>query len=233
MSFLSQLFGTRRLGARKRARSPEERVYLVDATGLVDPRQRIGDQASPRDNFAVLRLLAQFAGREAIEIQAVFTGRPLREAGDGQEFRGVRAFYAESSAATRARIKELIRKLSANKDVLLLTADQALEREAKDLGAPCMRLATFRKSFEERDERERDRDRGSRERAARPDERREREPPGFAEAPSRPGFAGALRPGESALAKHGARAAPEEKPDEEAEPRDQKSPGVLDLIDPI
>lgn len=164
MSFLSQLFGGQ-AGRRKTLTRPaEDRVYVVDATGMVDPRQRNGGgQASPRDHFAILRMLAQFAGREGIEIQAVFTGRALREAGEGQEFKGVRVFYAENGASAQARMKDLVRKLAVRKDVVLLTADAALEREAGELGAVCMRLSTLRKSFEERDDRDRDRgDRGDR-----------------------------------------------------------------------
>ena len=86
MSFFSRLFGKRALGLQ--ARRAQERIYVADATGLADPRARIvGGQGSPRDNFAILRMLAQFAGREEIALQAVFTGRPLREAGEGGRVR--------------------------------------------------------------------------------------------------------------------------------------------------
>lgn len=230
MSFLSQLFGKRAGGRKTLTRPAEERVYVVDATGMVDPRQRNGGgQASPRDNFAILRMLAQFAGREAIEIQAVFTGRPLREAGEGQEFKGVRVFYAENGASAQAKIKELIRKLAVRKDVVLLTADVALEREAGGLGAVCMRLSTLRKSFEEHDDRDRnrgdrgdrgDRDRGNRERSDqdrgnRNRDNRERERQ--------------HRPNNN---RNPASETPAE-PAEETEPREKENPTVLDLIDPI
>ena len=231
MSFLSQLFGKCAGGRKTLTRPAEKRVYVVDATGMVDPRQRNGGgQASPRDHFAVLRMLAQFVGREEIEIQAVFTGRPLREAGEGQEFKGVRVFYAENSASAQARIKELIRKLAVHKDVVLLTADAALEREAGELGAVCMRLSTLRKSFEERDDRDRDRgdrgdrgdhgdrDRGNRERGDRDRGNRDR---GDRDRQRRPNNN-----------RNPASETPEE-PAEETEPREKENPTVLDLIDPI
>lgn len=207
MSFFSQLFGKRAGGRKVKSRPAGERVYLVEATGLVDSRQRNGGgQASPRDNFAVLRVLAQFAGREAIEIQAVFTGRALREAGEGEQFRGVRVFYAENGAAARTKLKALIQQLARRKDVVLLSADPALEREAVELGASCMRHSTLRKSFEERDER--DRDRGERPRAPsfRSDEIKAPQP----QAPEQ-----------------------KEKPDVEDAPRGPENPKVLDLIDPV
>jgi len=226
MSFLSQLFGRCAGGAKPKTRPAEERVYVVDATGMVDPRQRNGGgQASPRDHFAILRMLAQFAGREEIEIQAVFTGRPLREVGEGQEFKGVRVFYAENGAGALARMKDLIRKLAVRKDVVLLTADTALEREAGELGAVCMRLSTLRKSFDERDDRDRgrgdrgdrgehdDRERGNRERGNRERGNRDRQ----------------RRPNNN---RNPASQTPE-RPTEEAESREKENPTVLDLIDPI
>ncbi len=230
MSFLSQLFGKRAGGRKTSTRPAEERVYVVDATGMVDPRQRNGGgQASPRDHFAILRMLAQFAGREAIEIQAVFTGRPLREAGEGQEFKGVRVFYAENGVSAQAKMKELIRKLAVRKDVILLTADAALEREAGELGAVCMRLSTLRKSFDERDDRDRDRDRdrgdrsdrgehGDRDRGNRDRGNRDR---GDRDHQHRPNNN-----------RNPASETPEE-PAEEAEPRGKENPTVLDLIDPV
>ncbi|MFA5043496.1 MAG: NYN domain-containing protein [Kiritimatiellia bacterium] len=223
MSFLSKLFGKRNT----LTRPAEDRVYVVDATGMVDPRQRNGGgQASPRDHFAILRMLSQFAEREGVAIQAVFTGRPLREAGEGQEFKGVRVFYAETTASAQARMKELIRKLAGRKDVVLLTADAALEREAVELGAVCMRLSTLRKSFDERDDRERgdqgnrgehgDRDRGNRERGNRDRGNRDR---GDRDRQQRPN--------------NNRNPAPEtpEEPAEEAGPRE--NPSVNDLIDPV
>ena len=226
MSFLSKLFGKRAGGRKTLTRPAEDRVYVVDATGMVDPRQRNGGgQASPRDHFAILRMLAQFVGREEIEIQAVFTGRPLREAGEGQEFKGVRVFYAENGAGALARMKDLIRKLAVRKDVVLLTADTALEREAGELGAVCMRLSTLRKSFDERDDRDRgrgdrgdrgehgDRDHWNRERGNRERGNRDRQ----------------RRPNNN---RNPASQTPE-GPTEEAESREKENPTVLDLIDPI
>jgi len=241
MSFLSQLFGKRAGGRKTLTRPAEERVYVVDATGMVDPRQRNGGgQASPRDHFAILRMLAQFAGREGIEIQAVFTGRPLREAGEGQEFKGVRVFYAENGANAQARMKDLVRKLATRKDVVLLTEDAALEREAGELGAVCMRLSTLRKSFDERDDRDRDRgeqgnrgehgdrdrgnrDRGNRDYGPRDHGNRDR---GNRDRGDRD------RQHWSNNNRNPASETPEE-PAEEAEPREKENPTVLDLIDPI
>lgn len=231
MSLLSLLFG-KCAGRRKTLTRPaEDRVYVVDATGMVDPRQRnSGGQASPRDHFVILRMLAQLVDREGIEIQAVFTGRALREAGEGQEFKGVRVFYAENGAGTQAKIKSLIRKLAGRKDVILLTADVALEREAGELGAVCMRLSTLRKSFDERDDRDRgdrgehgdrdrgNRDRGNRDRGNRPRDDRERDRQ--------------HRPNNNRNPASETPEAPAGEP-EPREPREKENPTINDLIDPV
>lgn len=226
MSLLGKLFGSRIERFKTLSRPADQRVYVVDATGMVDPRQRNGGQASPRDHFAILRMLAQFAGREGIEIQAVFTGRALREAGDGQIFKGVRVFYAENGAGAQAKMKDLIHKLVAHKDVVLLTADNTLEREAGQLGAVCMRLATLRKSFDERDDRDRndqgnrgehgERDRGNRDRGNRRRDDRARD---YQNRPNNNSNSPAPETPEASA--------------EEAEPRAKENPTVLDLIDPI
>lgn len=232
MSFISQLFSKRTGGFKTLTKPPEDRIYIVDATGMVDPRQRTNGQASPREHFAILRMLAQFAGREAVEIQAVFTGRPLREAGDGSEFKGVRVFYTENVANTQAKIKELIRKLSGRKDVVLLTADAALEREAAELGAVCMRLSTLRKAFEDRDDHDRDRgergdrgDRGDRGRSDRNRGNRDRND----QDRDRQQQQQQQRP--NSVNKPANETPPE--PAEPTEPREKENPTVLDLIDPV
>lgn len=246
MSFLSQLFGKCAGGRKTLTRPAEDRVYVVDATGMVDPRQRNGGgQASPRDHFAILRMLAQFVGREGIEIQAVFTGRPLREAGDGQEFKGVRVFYAENGASAQARMKDLIRKLSGRKDVVLLTADAALEREAGGLGAVCMRLSTLRKSFDERDDRDRDRgdqgnrgEHGDRDRGNRDYGNRDCGSRDYGNRDYGNRDRGNRDRGDRdrQYNPNNNRNPASEKPEEPAEvtePREKENPTVLDLIDPV
>ncbi len=132
---------------------PADRVYLVDASSLVDPRSRNGGgQASPREHFGVLRLLAQFAAREGLDLQAVFAGRPLREAGEGESFKGVRVTYAEQADDARARIKALIRRY-ARREVVLVTNDKELEQDAAQLGAMTLRGTTLKKSLDEHEDR--------------------------------------------------------------------------------
>ena len=215
MSVFSRLFGRRTAGAGKLSRAAGERVYIVDAARMVDPRQRNGSgQASPRDNFAVLRTLSRFANREAVEIQAVFSGRALREAAEGQTFKGVRAFYAGNEAEIQEKIIGLVRRQVSRRDVVLLTDNAGLEKAASNSGAVCMRLSTFRKGLDEREER----DRGGHGDRGRENRARENQ-------------AGPVQ-------NNGERAGEPPRPDEpekktEEQGKSKEGPTVLDLIDPV
>ncbi len=227
MNLFSRWFGKKAGSDAPRGRN---RIGVVDASGMVDARQRTGGAVSPREHFAILRMLAQFAEREGVELQAVFTGRPLREAGEGQTFKGVRVFYAESAAQAQARIREMVRASLPKREVLVFTADSALEQAARDLGAACMRLSTLRKSIDERtdsgDRPERgERDRGNRDRNDRargPRDRGPRQPQPPSSAPSAP-------PAPPVPAEPGSQG----RPDEPAKPSAVENPTVLDLIDPV
>jgi len=204
------------------SRSPAQRIYVVDATGLVDNRLRNGNgQASPRDYFIILRNLAQFSGRERIDLVVIFIGRPLREAREGAQYKGVKVHYADHAEAQAAKLIQLVREYLRTRDVVLITGNPELERQAVALNAACMRPSTLRKAMDERDDRgdrgDRNNNRPSRSYRGRSAgewrKRSERPPePEQSPAPERPA---ANKPSVS-------EPADEEKPE----------PGVLDLIDP-
>lgn len=245
MSLFSWLFARGAAAPRSADRPSTQRLYLIDASGMLDYRQRNGNsQPNPRDNFAVLRTLSQFASREGVELTAVFVGRPLREAGEGSFFRGVRVHYTDNAAALKRRMLDLVREHGRKKSVLMLTADTRIEAEALALGAECMRLTTFKKALDEREPRE------QREREQRPSR------PSPAPQPEQPAAAPA-RETEKAPAGDVAAAEPPrpetappepprleppppapprpEKTQSEPPPPPQEKPSqaVLDLIDPL
>ncbi len=221
MSLLRWLGFGRRASALNRP--PEQRIYLVDALGLAEGRFRNGElQMSPRDNFAILRNLAQFAARENLKLIAVFTGRPLREAGEGKQYKGLQVHYAEQAATRSKKIIALVRTHLRAKDVVLITGDAQLEKAALALNAACMRPATLRKAMDEREERgERDSERPARARRERSRQSREQR----AEAER------SARPSEPARAPAAER---DPAPPAPAAPApSQADPGVLELIDPL
>jgi hypothetical protein len=231
MSLFSFLgFGRKGRGAL--SRSPEKRLYIVDATGMVDNRARNGNiPPSPRDHYMVLRNLAQFAGRERINMVAVFIGRPLREAADGAEYKGVKVYYADNSDTQANKIVRLARENVGSRDVIMITADADIESEAVTLNAACMRPATLKKALDDREDHgdrgdHRDNDsrpqRYGRSRQPQQDRRQERQPEQDRGSES-------ARPQEASQRPQSQANAPAPANDD----KDKPEPGVLDLIDPM
>ena len=147
MSFLRSLFGCRS----SRPSSRTARRIVVDATSFVAAENRDrGGQPNPRDHFNVLRFLADFAAREQLDITAVFTGRPLREAPDGKPYKNITAYYAENVGAMEERILGLVRQFGP-RETLVVGMSPGLEQKAMGLGAMCMRTSTVRKALEEKE----------------------------------------------------------------------------------
>ncbi len=219
MSFFSFLGFSRRAQSPLN-RLPTQRVYVVDATGLVDNRLRNGNgQVSPRDHFTILRSLAQFSGRERIDLVAVFIGRPLREAREGAQYKGVKVHYADHAEAQAAKLVQLVREYLQTKDVVLITGNPELERQAVALNAACMRPSTLRKAMDERDDRgDRNNNRPARSyrgRSAGEWRKRSERPPEQEQSPA-PERPAANKPSVS-----------------EPADKEKQEPGVLDLIDPV
>lgn len=242
MSWLSFLG----IGPRKQdplSRPPTQRIYIVDGSGLADSRSRNGGSyPSPRDHYQALRALAQFAAQERIALIAVFIGRPLREAGEGEDYKGVKVHYAEHAEAQADKMLQLIRAELRTRDAVLIADDSDLERKAAALNAACMRLSTLRKALSDRDDhgdRESDhpsrfgrsrppaeRRQESQRQDRRPEAERQPEPERRPEAERQPEPAQRPEPAPSRPAADPARVPP---PPE----KDKPEPGVLDLIDPM
>lgn len=149
MNILRHFFG-------RRNRKETKQICIINASGFIEKRYRdAGGQTSPRDNFFVLRNLSHFAQREEIETIAIFTGRPLKEAGEGAFFKGVKVYYSPDERTLLQKIKELTRSCSSKKDTIVITDDRHVEKEVIPLGAQCMRLATLKKAMERNNEPER------------------------------------------------------------------------------
>ena len=169
MSLLRRFFGSR-----SSSHSDSTQVCIVDANGFIEKRYREANGCpSPRDNFYVLKNLAFFAQREEVEAIAVFIGRPLREAGNGDSFKGVTVYYAEDDKMLARKIRELAHSGRAKKNALVITDDRQIEQEAAKSGAQCMRLTTFKKGMEGGF----DHDRPPRQFQKRPAQDREQQPP--------------------------------------------------------
>ncbi|MDD5482145.1 MAG: NYN domain-containing protein [Kiritimatiellae bacterium] len=146
MSLLNRLFN---LCSCRACSADRRQEVVIDARGFLEKRGREANGSpSPRDNFYVLKTLAAFAQREGAEMAAVFVGRPLREAGEGETFKGISVYYAESEKTFPQKIKDVVRRRRASGPVVIMTNDRQIEREAGKMNAQCMRLTTIRKAME-------------------------------------------------------------------------------------
>jgi len=121
---------------------PSSRMHVIDATRMGGNG---GRERSPRDQVTVLQQIASFAQKEEISACVVLAGRPLREAADGEEYKGIRVFYADSNAQSNEVALKLAKRYS---QALLITQDRDLENDARSAGIETIRGTTFRKALD-------------------------------------------------------------------------------------
>ncbi len=124
---------------------PTADLHIID-TERFSGRNGGRDRVSPREQVAMLQQLAAFAEKEKIRLCAILEGRPLREAPDRGEFKGVQVFYAERSEDVSRIALDLVGR---NRNALLITQNRDLERQAQAAGAQTLRSGTLRKALED------------------------------------------------------------------------------------
>jgi hypothetical protein len=161
MSFLKSLFSSSKQGDKPIIQEFSSQLVMVDVAGLINQRRKNGNgHASPRDQAAVLRDIMRFASREGIHFDAVFVGRPLREAAEGVEQKGVRAYYAETQEKCNETILGLLKRFVRKNHVVVCSCDPQVEARAVALNAECMKPSTLKKAFEGNEERPRTAEKG-------------------------------------------------------------------------
>lgn len=115
---------------------------IIDVAGLVPN----GGRASPRDRVALLHKLAQFAEREELRVCVLLEGRPLREAPDGDTFKSMPVYYAESAEQLCERAKQLVRD---HRSAILVTHRRELEEWAQQNRVPTLRTSSLRRGLDE------------------------------------------------------------------------------------
>lgn len=149
MNILNRIFSRSRNDSRSVFVCDPDRDYIIDATGILQQRRRTENgQGNPRDHAMILKELVRFASAEGIRLTVVFTGRPLREAADGSERRGVTINYAATTAALVQKVLLLVKKSSRRRSVVVLTSNPQIENAISSLDAECMRLSTLKKALD-------------------------------------------------------------------------------------
>lgn len=192
-------------------------VYVIDATRMADPNVS-PDRVSPREQFLMLQRIASFAGREEVQAVAILAGRPLREAGEGEVYQGVKVFYAERSEQLAGVVVQAVKNQRSVRKVVVFTGEPSVEEAVKEVGALVMSVSTLRKAMDEaggggggrRRQRDRQSPRGDR--------------------PSRRGRSGNGNANRSRRTQK-PKADAEQPPAESQKPQSKSADGVSDLID--
>lgn len=142
---LRKLFAPRRTSSPENAGSTRSTV-LVDGASLIDSSGD-GRMIRPRDKVFILKRLAAFVEKEEISLTAVLPAPPLREAGDGEQYRGVTVRYAADSENLGV-IAKVLKKIGSRAKPVVITANREIEDRMAALGVPTMSPSTFKKAVE-------------------------------------------------------------------------------------
>lgn len=130
------------------SRENEIMPYLVDGNNVM--AQIVGwhrDKAGARRKL--IHNLAQFVKVHRSKVQVVFDGVPDDDFPEGLKYKSVRVLYARPGSDADTRIKDLVRKSSFVKDLVVVTSDRALSSQVKAQGAKVMPSGRFRKLLDE------------------------------------------------------------------------------------
>jgi hypothetical protein len=160
-------------GGKEQTGRDTRRTYIVDGERLAGGREG-SDRISPVERVQMLQRLGRFAAREELRMEVVLVGRPLREVGHGDDYSGLKVYYAEQPSKLGEEMAKLVRQARGRGTAVVITADRALEGQMREAGAETMRISTLRKGIEG-PESEGDQGRQQQQRRRRPQQRRERE----------------------------------------------------------
>jgi predicted RNA-binding protein with PIN domain len=122
--------------------------YLVDGNNVM--AQRVGwhrDKAAARRRL--IRDLAVFVGATRAKLRVVFDGVPDDEFPEGRRFKSVQVHYARPGSDADTRIRELVAKSGAGRDIVVVTSDKALGSHVARMGAKVLRSGEFRRMIED------------------------------------------------------------------------------------
>ncbi len=122
--------------------------YLIDGNNVM--AQTIGwhrNKAGARKRL--IRELAGFVAVHRVRVQVVFDGLPDEEYPEGTKYRSVKILYARRGSDADSRIKEIIRKSSYKRDMIVVSSDRDLMSFANGQGTRVMASGQFRRMLED------------------------------------------------------------------------------------
>ncbi len=122
--------------------------YLVDGNNVM--AQTVGwhrDKATARRRL--IHALARFLAVHKVKLKVVFDGVPDDEFPEGIKFKSVHILYARPGSDADSRIKDLVRKSSYKRDMIVVSSDRELASYAKNQGSKVISSGQFRAMLEE------------------------------------------------------------------------------------
>jgi predicted RNA-binding protein with PIN domain len=93
--------------------------------------------------------LARFVAVNRVKVTVVFDGAPDDSFPDGSTFRSVRILYATRGSDADTRIKDLVRKSTAKRDLTVISSDKAVVSHAAHHGARVLTGQRFGRLLDE------------------------------------------------------------------------------------
>ena len=122
--------------------------YLIDGNNVM--AQVVGwHRNKPAARKKLIVDLAAFVAKHHVRVQVVFDGIPDEEFPEGRKYKSVLVRYARQGSDADSRIKEMIRRSSYRRDLVVVSSDRDLISFAGKQGTKVMPSGKFREMLEE------------------------------------------------------------------------------------
>ena len=121
-----------------------QRSLLVDGHSLC-AAQSGNNRPRPQDQAQLLKRLANYADREELSVTVTFDSRPLRESGEGENFKGVTTHYTNNDDSIGMVLARLYRKMGSP---VVVTSSHDTEEKMKTLTTDVMSAITLKKAID-------------------------------------------------------------------------------------
>jgi len=119
-------------------------LYLVDGNNVMALKPGWHrDKAAARRRL-IHELSALVAARR-VKVRVVFDGAPDEDFPDGVKYKSVHIFYAKRGSNADTRIKDMVRRSSFKRDMVVVSSDRDLSSFARRQGTKTMASVQFRR----------------------------------------------------------------------------------------
>lgn len=117
--------------------------YLIDGNNVMDQSGTMAENLAAARKKLIVGL-THFVAANRVKVRVVFDGTSDEDFPEGRIYKGVKILYAIPGSDADARIKDIVKKASYRRDMILVSSDRALESFARRLGARTMSAGKFR-----------------------------------------------------------------------------------------